>query len=363
MRRFDQKDWPWLERLREADAEPEDIDVVLCSHLHVDHVGWNTRLENGRWVPTFPNARYLIAKREWEHWTAAGASAMARTGDYMADSVLPVFATGQAELIADEHAVKSDIQIEPAPGHTPGLYMVRLAGTEGDAVLCSDLMHHPLQIKHPDWSTKFCVDPVQARITRTNFLAQHADGKTLVFPAHFQRRLAAASTRTAARIVSRSMASARSPGSALNRNHRRRIECRTGSSGPVQRSTSTSAVRRAWPLRRASRCPGRGSARWHCRARHSACSPSSAGSYQAPHDKLHDAGADRVGDDARRQGTRRAHCTRAPHRHRAMPRALASAGLIEIASRPATLPPALTGPRSIWLCSRSRGWLETRCSG
>jgi glyoxylase-like metal-dependent hydrolase (beta-lactamase superfamily II) len=182
---FHQKDWPWLERLREAGAAPEDIDVVLCSHLHVDHVGWNTRLENGRWVPTFPNARYLIAKREWDHWNAAGAPAMVRAGDYMTDSVLPVFATGQAELIGDEHSVKSDIQIEPAPGHTPGLYMVRLASTEGDAVLCSDLMHHPLQIKHHDWSTKFCVDPVQARTTRANFLAQHADSRTLVFPAHF----------------------------------------------------------------------------------------------------------------------------------------------------------------------------------
>ncbi len=93
---------------------------MLCSHLHVDHVGWNTRLENGRWVPTFPNARYLIARREWDHWQTAGPAALARTGDYITDSVLPVFDAGQADLIGDEHAIASEISVEPAPGHTPG---------------------------------------------------------------------------------------------------------------------------------------------------------------------------------------------------------------------------------------------------
>ena len=96
---FRRAKWPWLERLADAGVKPEDIDIVLCSHLHVDHVGWNTRLDNGRWVPTFPNARYLISRREWDHWQAAGAAALSRTGDYITDSVLPVFAAGQAELI------------------------------------------------------------------------------------------------------------------------------------------------------------------------------------------------------------------------------------------------------------------------
>ena len=176
---------PWLDTLRAAGAAPEDVDVVLCTHLHVDHVGWNTRLENGRWVPTFPNARYVIAQREWDHWRNAGAAAMARTGDYMTDSVLPVFASGQAELIGDEHALASDITLEPAPGHTPGLTLVRLSGGGREAVLASDLMHHPLQLRYPDWSTNFCTDPDQARRTRGDFLRRHAGTGRLIFPTHF----------------------------------------------------------------------------------------------------------------------------------------------------------------------------------
>jgi glyoxylase-like metal-dependent hydrolase (beta-lactamase superfamily II) len=102
---------------------PEDIDVVLCTHLHVDHVGWNTRLENGQWVPTFPDARYLIAQKEWDYWQAAGQATFAFTRDYITDSVLPIFKTGQADLIGEGHLLASDIALEIAPGHTPGLTM------------------------------------------------------------------------------------------------------------------------------------------------------------------------------------------------------------------------------------------------
>jgi glyoxylase-like metal-dependent hydrolase (beta-lactamase superfamily II) len=182
---FHRRSWPWLSTLRAAGVAPEDVDIVLCSHLHVDHVGWNTRLENGRWVPTFPKARYLISQREWDYWRAAGPAALARTGDYITDSVLPVFAAGQAELIGDEHAIASNIHLEPAPGHTPGLLMMRLAGGGREAILTSDLMHHPLQLRYPEWSTNFCVDPAQARVSRMNFLKAHADSRRLIFPNHF----------------------------------------------------------------------------------------------------------------------------------------------------------------------------------
>jgi glyoxylase-like metal-dependent hydrolase (beta-lactamase superfamily II) len=186
---FHRRSWPWLETLRSAGVAPEDIDVVLCTHLHVDHVGWNTRLDNGRWVPTFPKARYLIAQREWDYWRAAGPAALERTGDYITDSVLPIFKTRQADLIGDAHMLASDIALEAAPGHTPGLTLVRLAGgRQGghkEAVLCSDLMHHPLQVRYPEWSTRFCTDPDQARRTRVEFFKQHADSGRLIFPTHF----------------------------------------------------------------------------------------------------------------------------------------------------------------------------------
>jgi glyoxylase-like metal-dependent hydrolase (beta-lactamase superfamily II) len=182
---FHRASWPWLETLQSAGVAPEDIDVVLCTHLHVDHVGWNTRLENGCWVPTFPNARYLIAQREWDYWRAAGPAALARTGNYITDSVLPIFKAGQVDLIGDEHMLASDIALEPAPGHTPGLTLVRLGGGRREAILCSDLMHHPLQVRYPEWSTRFCNDPDQARLTRVEFFKKHADSGRLVFPTHF----------------------------------------------------------------------------------------------------------------------------------------------------------------------------------
>jgi glyoxylase-like metal-dependent hydrolase (beta-lactamase superfamily II) len=182
---FHRQSGPWLQTLRQAGVKPEEIDIVLCTHLHVDHVGWNTRLENGRWVPTFPKARYLISRREWDHWRAAGPAATQRSGDYITDSVLPVFAAGQADLVGDDHMVASEISVEPAPGHTPGQMMVRLGPGRGQAILSADLMHHPLQVRYPEWSTRFCTDPDQARGTRLNFLREQANTGRLVFPAHF----------------------------------------------------------------------------------------------------------------------------------------------------------------------------------
>src|SRR5499427_6438498 len=122
---FHRRSWQWLETLRSAGVAPEDIDVVLCTHLHVDHVGWNTRLENGRWVPTFPNARYLIAQREWDYWrSSAGVISLGRTGDFISDSVAPVVDAGQADLIDDRLGFCECIGIEPAHGHTPGQFIV-----------------------------------------------------------------------------------------------------------------------------------------------------------------------------------------------------------------------------------------------
>jgi glyoxylase-like metal-dependent hydrolase (beta-lactamase superfamily II) len=182
---FHRREWGWLEKLEAAGVRPADVDIVMCSHLHVDHVGWNTRLRNGTWVPTFPNARYLISQREWEYWRSlAGVISLRRTGDFISDSVLPIVEGGQADLIDDRHGLCDCIGIEPAHGHTLGQFVVRIGAGGNEAILSADLMHTPLQMRYPQWSTHFCVDPDLARRTREDFLHRHCNGP-LIFPAHF----------------------------------------------------------------------------------------------------------------------------------------------------------------------------------
>src|SRR6202048_4713567 len=107
--RYHRKNWPYLANLAAAGFMPEDIDYVLCTHLHADHVGWNTRLVGGRWVPTFPNARYLFARREWENWREAELRAAYTTDPNYEDSLLPVMDSGQAELVATDYAFDDSV--------------------------------------------------------------------------------------------------------------------------------------------------------------------------------------------------------------------------------------------------------------
>ena len=172
----------FLDTLRAAGVAPEAVDVVICTHLHVDHVGWNTRLDDGRWVPTFPRARYLFARREWEHWTSEDDDGTRRI---MADSVAPVLDAGLAELVSMDHQVTDEIRLEPTPGHTPGHVSVRLASRGADAVITGDLMHHPVQCGEPDWQSNFDDDPAKARVTRRAFCARYADRPVTVLGTHF----------------------------------------------------------------------------------------------------------------------------------------------------------------------------------
>jgi glyoxylase-like metal-dependent hydrolase (beta-lactamase superfamily II) len=184
-------DWP--RRLAATGVAPEDVDVVLCTHLHVDHVGWNTRLEDGRWVPTFPNARYLFARAEVEAFRARRAQS--RDADFDAvsdkvwdDSVLPVLEAGLADLVDGEHEVLADrLVAEPTPGHTPGSTSLALRDAPGRerALFTGDVFHHPIQVLRPDWNSAFCELPEQARATRRALLARLADRETLLMPAHF----------------------------------------------------------------------------------------------------------------------------------------------------------------------------------
>ncbi len=181
----------FLENLRAAGVAPEAVDVVICTHLHVDHVGWNTRLDDGRWVPTFPRARYLFARREWEHWSSEDEEGTRRI---MADSVAPVLDAGLAQLVAMDHRVTDEIRLEPTPGHTPGHVSVRLTSRGADAVVTGDLMHHPVQVAEPEWQSSFDTDPVEARKTRRAFCERYADRPVTVLGTHFHHP-------TAGRIV------------------------------------------------------------------------------------------------------------------------------------------------------------------
>lgn len=183
---FDHQQWNWLERLEAVGVKPQDVHVALSTHLHVDHVGWHTRRVDGQWKPTFPNARYLFTHPEWAYWRDnEGHPALARAGDYIGDSVWPLFHAGQADLVAMDHEIVPGISLLPLHGHTPGHVGVSLSGEWRKALLTGDLFHHPLQCCYPHWSTRFCIDPEQARATRLTAMARLADEGTLVMPAHF----------------------------------------------------------------------------------------------------------------------------------------------------------------------------------
>ncbi|MFD8998410.1 MBL fold metallo-hydrolase [Streptomyces abikoensis] len=176
----------FLERLAAVGVRPEDVDVVVNTHLHADHVGWNTRLVAGEWVPTFPNATYLVPRADFEHWARPEAAA-GPAGAAFADSVLPVRRAGQAVLwdgSDGEYRIDGSLALAPAPGHTPGSSVLRLASGTDRAVFVGDLVHSPLQFAEPDCDTCLSEDQVEATRSRRRILEEAADTRSLIFPAH-----------------------------------------------------------------------------------------------------------------------------------------------------------------------------------
>ena len=178
---FHMRDNPYLERLRQAGAAPDDIDYVFCTHLHSDHVGWNTRLENGRWVPTFPNARYLFAHADVEALDPRRGGAE----DAFLDSVLPVMEAGLAEIVESVHEVGDGMTIVPAPGHSPGHCCLRVENGDDSGLFTGDSLHHPLQIAAPEVNSFACVDAEAARASRRMILEECCDKHRLLIPGHF----------------------------------------------------------------------------------------------------------------------------------------------------------------------------------
>ncbi|MFW2403917.1 MAG: MBL fold metallo-hydrolase [Gammaproteobacteria bacterium] len=181
-----QQEFPYLERLGQAGLTPDDIDFVCCTHLHGDHVGWNTQLDNGRWMPTFRNARYLMAADElnfWENFHATEPDNMYQ--HVWRESLLPVIEHGCVDRVASDHEILPGIRLRPAPGHTPGNVVIELEDASQRAIMSGDVVHHPVQIERPDWSSQFDGDPDMARTTRLQLLERIADTDTELLGAHF----------------------------------------------------------------------------------------------------------------------------------------------------------------------------------
>jgi glyoxylase-like metal-dependent hydrolase (beta-lactamase superfamily II) len=172
----------YMRGLAAAGISIGDIDYVMCTHLHVDHVGWNTRLDNGRWVPTFPKAKYVFAKTEFDYWSETHAKTPVPA---IGDSVMPIVEAKRHEVVGDEHAIGDHVRILPTPGHTPGHSAFRLGRGKDDAVFSGDLVHSPIQALYPEMSMRFDVDPAAAAKTRRSFFERYCDTDTLCCTAHF----------------------------------------------------------------------------------------------------------------------------------------------------------------------------------
>jgi len=172
----------WMNALNAAGLGVENIDYVMCTHLHGDHIGWNTRLENGRWVPTFPNARYLFSKKEYEYWDGVHRK-MPIPG--IAESVLPIIDAKKAVLVTSDHALNDHVRLLPTPGHTPDHFAVTIGQKADAAVFTGDLIHSPLQTRYPEMSSRADTEPRHAAQTRRRFLERYCDTETLFCAMHF----------------------------------------------------------------------------------------------------------------------------------------------------------------------------------
>ncbi|MDB5500747.1 MAG: fold metallo-hydrolase [Tardiphaga sp.] len=174
---------PYLEDMTAAGFPADSIDMVLCTHLHVDHVGWNTKLVDGRWVPTFPNAKYVFGAIEYAHWKAH--SDRPEHAAVFNDSIQPIVHAGRAELVASDEQLTDEITLIPTPGHSPGHMSVLIRSDGEQALLTGDVAHNPVQMAHLAWSSTADSDPVQSAATRHDLFARFADTPTLVIGGHF----------------------------------------------------------------------------------------------------------------------------------------------------------------------------------
>lgn len=185
--RFHMLELPYIETLDAEGVKPEDVTMVICTHLHIDHVGWNTRVEGDRYVPMFPNARYVFGKKEFDHWRSptGGVTKLPQNIPVIEDSVMPVVEAGMVEFVDDDAEIFPGCELAPGPGHTAGQFMVKLTSGKDAGVFSGDILHQPMQIFRPSWNSAFCEEAEVARATRRTLLDYAADRNALIFPAHF----------------------------------------------------------------------------------------------------------------------------------------------------------------------------------
>lgn len=175
----------FLEDLAHAGFDRNEIDVVLCTHLHFDHVGWNTHLVDGAWVPTFPNARYLFGRKEYEHWKMLEETNSYHDLNHMTDAVRPVVDAGLVDLIEADHDICTEINLRPTPGHTPGHVSIEIDSGGRRAIVTGDMMHNPIQFERPTDTGRFDMDQAKASETRQRFVDDMANTDTFVIGSHF----------------------------------------------------------------------------------------------------------------------------------------------------------------------------------
>jgi glyoxylase-like metal-dependent hydrolase (beta-lactamase superfamily II) len=176
----------FLRDLAAAGFARETIDTVMCTHLHVDHVGWNTMRVDGKWLPTFPNARYLMGRTEFEYWREQhDRGTHAEFVAIFDDSVRPVFDAGLVDLVATDHRVSPEVSFVPTLGHTPGHVSIKIASQGEEALITGDFIHHPCQMARPDWAATVDFDQTASTQTRRDVFASLAGKPTLVIGTHF----------------------------------------------------------------------------------------------------------------------------------------------------------------------------------
>jgi glyoxylase-like metal-dependent hydrolase (beta-lactamase superfamily II) len=181
-----EQQFDYLQQLESLGLHPDEIDYVCCTHLHGDHVGWNTQLRSGVWVPTFPRARYLLARDELRYWEQTFSQDPEHIyAQPWRDSVLPVIEAGLAVPVAADHEIARGLRFAPAPGHTPGNVVLHVSAGRQRAVLSGDVLHHPVQIERPQWASTFDLDPEAAMATRFTLLEMAAETGAVLIAAHF----------------------------------------------------------------------------------------------------------------------------------------------------------------------------------